>query len=59
MYPEYIEAEEDFYNAEVLSSKREDDELSMEEEGFMLGYLACQPNLPHPKGCSLSFSLNF
>ena len=33
------ESEEDFYNAEYLEEYVEDDEISAEEEGFMIGYL--------------------
>ena len=36
---EKYEDEEDFYNVEYLEEAVEDDEISAEEEGFMIGYL--------------------
>lgn len=36
---EKYENEEDFYNAEFLEEYLEDDGISSEEEGFMIGYL--------------------
>ena len=36
---EKYEDEENFYNAECLEEYVEDDEISAEEEGFMIGYL--------------------
>ena len=33
------EEEEDFYNEKVLEEYVEDDEISGNEEGFMIGYL--------------------
>ena len=36
---EIEEFEEDFYNEKRLEEYVEDDEISSEEEGFMIGYL--------------------
>lgn len=33
------DSEEDFYKVEYLEEYMEDDEISSEEEGFMIGYL--------------------
>ena len=36
---EFVSAEVDFYNQNAIFSLTEDDALSTEEEGFMMGYL--------------------
>lgn len=39
MKEKHEESEEDFYNTEYLEECVEDDEISGNEEGFMIGYM--------------------